>query len=216
MSPQLTTMTAPAPVENGMTPSERGLKFRSRFQRRAPLIIQEVVEEQSITVVESDAGEVDQLERLAEQELGALVQAQIALVQQLETIKNNIRINSFRAQFTNVDTVIVTVTTIVDARGSGGSNKRYLVNQLYADNGVNTKQVVVMVSDAQTMTIDGSQTAGVGGNSVASASLVSQPTGTPGVSTFDPSAPYGQLNCKCSRRHPSGRRSATDKVLQQA
>jgi len=79
------------------------LRYRSKAQRRSPLIIQETVVEQSITIVQNqNLGLISQLAAIAEQELAALVQSQVALVTQLEEIKNNIRINHFRAKFSQV------------------------------------------------------------------------------------------------------------------
>jgi hypothetical protein len=79
------------------------LKYRSKAQRRSPLIIQENVVEQSITIVQNqNLGVISQLAVIAEQELAALVQSQVALVTQLEEIKNNIRINHFKAKFSQV------------------------------------------------------------------------------------------------------------------
>jgi multidrug resistance efflux pump len=79
------------------------LKYRSKAQRRSPLIIQETVVEQSITIVQNqNLGVISQLAAIAEQELAALVQSQVALVTQLEEVKNNIRINHFKAKFSQV------------------------------------------------------------------------------------------------------------------
>lgn len=85
------------------------------------------------------------------------------------------------------NTVIVTVTNVLDRRdGSAGTN-RYLINQLLADNGVSDRNIVIMVSDIDTMTIQPTATG---------SSLTSRSTGLPffDLSTFDPLAPFGSLN----------------------
>ena len=90
------------------------------------------------------------------------------------------------------NTVIVTVSTLVDARADKGGQKRYMVNQVVADNGKPENQIMVMVSDAQTMTIGASKTVGLGG--VQAASAVTKPTAAPALVGADPAAPYGKKN----------------------
>jgi hypothetical protein len=179
------------------------------------LIIQETVVEQSITIVQNqNLGLISQLAAVAEQELAALVQSQVALVTQLEDIKNNIRINHFKAKFSQVvcllpvtpaiisdidtaqNTVIVTVTNVIDARDPANINKRYLLNQLLADNGAPDKQLLVMVSQAQEVTIAATPTVDLSGilGTAASASILSTGTSSPVVAGLDPSAPFGQFN----------------------
>jgi len=194
------------------------LKHRSKSQKRNPLVIQQTVVEQPIVIVQNqNLGAISQLAQIAESEFAALVQSQAALTTQLEEVKNNIRVNHFKARFSQVvspttlshvylrllvltiplkNTVVVTVTNVIDARDPANVNKRYLINQLLADNGVPDQQVVVMVTQAQEMTIGASPTLDIAGilGGVASASAVSSPTGSPIVAAFDPNAPFGQLN----------------------
>jgi hypothetical protein len=175
-------------------PAEKGLRHKTRAQKRAAVIIQQTVVEPQITVVEQNLGIINQLAQIAEQELAQLVQAQVALVTELQTIMNNIRINHFKAKFSQVNTVIVTVTNIVDARDAKNVNKRYLMNQLVADNGFPNSQLVVMVTQQQEMTIGPTPTLNIPGLSAAQASAVSLPTNVPAISNLDPNAPFGQLN----------------------
>jgi len=91
------------------------------------------------------------------------------------------------------NTVIVTVTQVVDVRDANNYNNRYLVNQLLADNGRPESEIVVIVSASEAMTIglpDGVDLSGF----LASATAVSLPTGVPVVGNFDPNAPFGQYN----------------------
>ncbi|KAL7626193.1 hypothetical protein AAE478_002963 [Parahypoxylon ruwenzoriense] len=188
----LSSLAASAPADEALAlASRRGLKWRSR---RSPLTIQQIVQETNIVIVEDNKEELDALQRLAEQQFAQLVQAEVALITQLEQVKNNIRVNHFKSRFSQVNVVIVTVSTLVDARAEqGGGRNRYLVNQLLADNGKPDNQVMVMVSDAQTMTIGASQTVDLAG--VQAASAVSQPTGAPAALVgADPQAPFGRLN----------------------
>lgn len=67
---------------------------------------------------------------LAEQQFAAQVQSQLALINTVETIKDNIRINTFKSRWTQVNSVIMTVTNVVDARDPNNVNTRYMVNQL--------------------------------------------------------------------------------------
>jgi hypothetical protein len=210
----LTLPPAPASAERDATPVEKGLKYRTRAQKRNPLIIQQTVVEQPITIIQNqNLGLISQLAAVAEQQFAALVQSQVALVTQLEEIKNNIRVNHFRASFNTVvsppplpdnppdpnisqNTVIVTVTNVIDARDPANVNKRYLLNQLLADNGVPDKQLLVMVTQAQAMTIGASPTIDLSGilGTAASASAVSTPTAGAVVAGFDPNAPFASSN----------------------
>jgi hypothetical protein len=61
------------------------------------------------------------------------------------------------------------------------------VNQLYADNGFADRQVVVMVSDIETMTVNLDSL-------LPDATAASVPTATPIIAGFDASAPFGQFN----------------------
>ena len=66
-------------------------------------MIQQNIIEQSVTIVQNqNLGVINELARIAETELAALVQAQVNLITQIETIKNNIRINHFKARFSQV------------------------------------------------------------------------------------------------------------------
>ncbi|CAK7197927.1 hypothetical protein SEUCBS139899_000577 [Sporothrix eucalyptigena] len=122
------------------------------------VIIEQTVIQPQVTVVEENLDLVNQLALTAEQEFSALVQSQLALVQEVETIKNNIRVNHFLARFSQVNTVIVCVTELVDLRGgNNGRNSRYMINQLLADNGQPQSSVVVMLTAANPVTINAAQ-----------------------------------------------------------
>jgi hypothetical protein len=51
------------------------------------------------------------------------------------------------------NTVLVTVTNVVDARNPAGINNRYLLNELLIDNGFADQQQVIMVTESQTYTV---------------------------------------------------------------
>ncbi|KAI1655009.1 hypothetical protein F4813DRAFT_186844 [Daldinia decipiens] len=186
----LSSLVASAPTSESLAlASKRGLKWKPR---RTPLTIEQIVQETNIIIVEDNQAELDALQRLAEQQFAQLVQAQVALITQLEDIKNNIRVNHFKARFSQVNIVIVTVSTLVDARAAEGSQNRYMVNQAVVDNGKPESQIMVMVSDAQTMTIGASNTVDLAG--VQAASAITQPTAVPALVSADPAAPYGKAN----------------------
>ncbi|KAH9243653.1 hypothetical protein K456DRAFT_28916 [Colletotrichum gloeosporioides 23] len=121
-------------------------------------IIQNIIKP-NIIVVQENLDKINQLQRQNERELALLVQSQLALATQLQAVKDNIRINHFKAQFPQANTIIVTVTGLVDNRQGGGQNKRYLVNQLLADNGKPGQQALVMVNDPTPMDISTQQAA---------------------------------------------------------
>jgi hypothetical protein len=84
---------------------------------------------------------------------------------------------------------------LVDVRDAEKTNNRYLINQLLADNGFPDRQIVVMVSDFETMTVnEASPTIGFDGILGALVSAASAPTATPIIAGFDPEAPFGQFN----------------------
>ncbi|KAI2636392.1 hypothetical protein GGS26DRAFT_493382 [Hypomontagnella submonticulosa] len=182
------SLVSSAPTDGSLAPaSDRGLKWRSR---RANVIVQQIVQETNIVVIEDNKAQLDALQRLAEQQFAQLIQAEVALITQLEDVKNNIRVNHFKARFSQVNTVIVTVSTIVDARAGKGNQKRYMVNQQLIDNGKPESQIMVMVSDAATMTIGASKTVDLAG--VQGASAVTKPTAAPALVAADPKLPYGK------------------------
>jgi flagellar biosynthesis/type III secretory pathway chaperone len=101
------------------------LKHKTRQQKRAPLIIQEtIIVEPQITIVEQNLGVINQLVQIAEQELAALVQAQVALVTQLQTIMNNIRINHFRAKFSQTVSLFLLTTVHPETSKTNEPNVR--------------------------------------------------------------------------------------------
>jgi len=79
------------------TPSARGLRYRTRSQRRSPQIGQSIPLGGTITTI-GGLNAASQLALLAEQQLLAQVQTELALATQLELIKNTIRVNSFQAR----------------------------------------------------------------------------------------------------------------------
>lgn len=83
-----------------------------------------------MVIVNQNPGALNAQALQAEQQLGALVQSQLALINTVESIKNNIRVNHFKTRWNQVNTVIVTVTNVVDARDPNNVNTRYMVNQL--------------------------------------------------------------------------------------
>lgn len=83
-------------------PVERGLKHTTRAQKRNNVIIQQTVAQPNIVIVNQNLGAINNLARLAELEFLALVKSQVTLLQTIEAIKNNIRINTFRSRFTQV------------------------------------------------------------------------------------------------------------------
>lgn len=177
----LSSLVASAPT------IERELRGMSRAQKREPLAIVQEVQQTDIIVVNQNLEQLAAQQQVIEQEFAALVQAEVALVTQLDTIKNNIRVNHFKARFSQVNTVIVTVQTVVDQRQKNAAN-RYMVKQLLADNGKPESQMIVMVSEAATMTIQSSAPQTLSG-----ASILSSPTGTPQLAAFDKNAPFGQV-----------------------
>lgn len=85
-------------------------------------------------MVNQNLGALNALALQAEQEFAALIQSQLTLINTVETIKNNIRVNHFKTRWNTVNTVIVTVTNVVDARDAANINNRYMVNQIRVSN----------------------------------------------------------------------------------
>ncbi|EFX00114.1 hypothetical protein CMQ_7116 [Grosmannia clavigera kw1407] len=117
------------------------------------IVIEQTIIEPTVVIVQENLNLVTELALIAEQEFSALVQAQLALVQEIGIIKNNIRVNHFFAKFSEVNTVIIVITEVVDVRSKGGSNTRYMVNQQLANHKGSQSTVVVMMTAASPMTI---------------------------------------------------------------
>ncbi|KZL67027.1 cas1p-like protein [Colletotrichum incanum] len=156
-------------------------------------IIQNIIKP-NIIVVQENLDKVDQLQRQNERQLAALVQSQLALATQLQTVKDNIRINHFKAQFPQANTIIVTVTGLVDNRNQGQQSQRYLVNQLLADNGVPEKQTLVMVTDPTPMQISTQQAASSQENAFGVASVELENAPAAGSNNFSAQAVGGDPN----------------------
>jgi len=93
---------APTGQEHNITPLERGLKHKTRAQKRSPLIIQQTVVEPTLVVVEQNLDTIAQLALLAEQQFAALIHSQLSLVATVAQIQDNIRVNHFKARFNTV------------------------------------------------------------------------------------------------------------------
>jgi len=100
-------------------------------------------------------------QQILEQEiaLSQAIQLQILAQQELQFAIDNIRINTFNNLNSNVNTVLVIVTEVVDNRNSGnnnnnnnGNNNRYLVRQLQSNSAIQ-EQVFVQINEQATMTI---------------------------------------------------------------
>ncbi|KAF8851819.1 hypothetical protein BDZ45DRAFT_807966 [Acephala macrosclerotiorum] len=110
------------------------------------------ITQEQITILEinnSPALEQEILEQ--EIALSQAIQLQILAQQELQFAIDNIRINTFNNLNSNVNTVIVIVTQVVDNRNSGNNN-RYLVRQLQSNSAVQ-EQVFVQINEQATMTI---------------------------------------------------------------
>ncbi|POS68700.1 hypothetical protein DHEL01_v212904 [Diaporthe helianthi] len=187
---------APASVDRTATPMGRGLRYRARSQQKRDIIIQQTVIEPQVTVINNNLDTIAALALTAEQQFAALVQSQLALVSTVETIKNNIRVNHFKNRWTDVNTVIVAVTNVIDQRDPNNINTRYMVNQLVADNGAPDKEILVMLNSSEPLVIGPAPTpAALNVPGVAGVGNASQPANAaPQVAPLDPNAPFGQLN----------------------
>lgn len=107
-----------------------GILHRREEHNKRDVIIQQTVIEPQVIVVNQNLGALNALALQAEQEFAALIQSQLTLINTVETIKNNIRVNHFKTRWNTVNTVIVTVTNVVDARDPANVNNRYMVNQV--------------------------------------------------------------------------------------
>ncbi|KAF6830180.1 hypothetical protein CPLU01_07474 [Colletotrichum plurivorum] len=208
---------------NGNSNSNRNNKGHNQNQNKGNnnkngdvTIVQNIIKP-NIIVVQENLDKINQLQRQNERELAALVQSQLALATQLQAVKDNIRINHFKAQFPQANTIIVTVTGLVDNRNQGQQRMRYLVNQLLADNGQPGKQTLVMVTDPSPLQISTQQAASSRSNAFGAARVAlgdssADSTGpqasdgsvkaspVPGaddttlkLAAFDQAAPFGQV-----------------------
>lgn len=127
-SVRLRPSIVPTPIERDAA----GLVHRGEapLHKRGTVVIEQSVIQPQVIVINQNLAALQALQLQAEQEFAALVQSQLTLINTVETIKNNIRINHFKTRWTQVNTVIVTVTNVVDARDPNSLNNRYMVNQL--------------------------------------------------------------------------------------
>ncbi|CAN8096591.1 unnamed protein product [Discula destructiva] len=158
-------------------------------------IIQETVVENQVIVVNENLDALEALALQAEQEFAALVQAQLELVETVETIKDNIRLNHFKTRWNTVNIVIIVVTVVVDDRDPSNKNDRYMVKQLKADNNNPEQEILIFINAADSLTIQ--PAAAPPSNLTApdvmgAGQVLSQPTNTPQVAQLDPTAAFAQ------------------------
>lgn len=112
------------------------------------------------------------------------------------SIHLTLMLTNSKTGWTNVNTVIVAVTNVIDQRDPNNVNTRYMVNQLLADNGAPDKEIIVMLNAAEPLTIGPAPTpATLNVPGVAGVGNASQPSGAaPQVAPLDPNAPFGQVN----------------------
>ena len=143
------------------------------------------------------------VERGQELQLTELVEKKLVIIDQTKENKDNIRKNHFKNVNNNVvrafasqlsyaqvseltgeqNTVVIIVTQIIDNRDSSNVNTRYMTHQVQSNEGAAEQQMVV-VSDAQVMTISGSSSA----TQVQAAAPSGTGSVSPNVLTYDPNA----------------------------
>ncbi|TEA21459.1 hypothetical protein C8034_v007645 [Colletotrichum sidae] len=198
---------------NGGQNRNNGNNNNNKGNGKGDVTIIQNINKPNIIVVQENVDKINDMQRQNERELAALVQAQLALAAQLQTVKDNIRVNHFKAQFPQANVVIVTVTGLVDNRGQGQGNQRYLVNQLLADNGRPDKQMLVMVMDPTPLQLSTPKAASsksdffgaarvamesdtatiLNRNANFSATTASATDSTVRLAAFDQAAPFGQV-----------------------
>lgn len=111
------------------------------------------ITQEQITILQIDNSPALE-QQILQQEiaLSQAIQLEILAQQQLQFAIDNIRINTFNNLNSNVNTVLVIVTQVVDNRNSGGNNNRYLVRQLQSNANIQ-EQVFVQINEQASMTI---------------------------------------------------------------
>ncbi|KAJ2901025.1 hypothetical protein MKZ38_002151 [Zalerion maritima] len=207
MASLASAMPAPAPIP--APPEHRAVAHPHLEKRTIDLTIVQQIQETNIIVIQQNLDVIEELARIAEQQFAARIQAELALISTVETIKNNIRVNHFRNMFSTVNIIVVVVTSVLDTRDNAGGNMRYYVNQELADNGHPESQIMVMVTAAETMTIAKDSVSEVSATSAAEEeaketssaeidNIIDQisagSVGLPELRSYDAAFPFGQLD----------------------
>ncbi|KAE8441233.1 hypothetical protein EG329_005597 [Mollisiaceae sp. DMI_Dod_QoI] len=111
------------------------------------------ITEEQVTILQiSNSAALEQEVLQQEIALSQAIQLQILAQQELQFAIDNIRTNTFNNLNSNVNTVLVIVTQVVDNRQSGISNNRYLVRQLQSNPSIE-EQIFVQITEQASMTI---------------------------------------------------------------
>lgn len=147
-------------------PAERGLTWTPKKRQSSINQIASVTDisiqqdfssfsKQTVVIINQLAANILQLQQiLLEQELVALVQEQLFLLQLQNSIVDNIRKNHFKNKNSNVNTIIVIVQQVSDNRG-GNQKNRYMTRQIQSNSNVQ-EQVVVIIQEQNTIQVGGS------------------------------------------------------------
>ncbi|KAG0652089.1 hypothetical protein D0Z07_1386 [Hyphodiscus hymeniophilus] len=169
-------------VERGLVWMPRSLEARKKNSNNNDDII---------TITQLEETQLTVVQRGQEVQLTEIVEDKLVIIDQTKKNKDNIRKNHYKNRNSNVNTVVIVVTTIIDERDQSNVRTRYMTHQVQSNEEIIEQQIVI-VSEAVAMTIGGS---GSTGTAVQPAS----PTGTgsiaPVIMTYDPSAAPSVSNC---------------------
>jgi len=159
-------------------------------------IVDIAIQETSITQINSGTRSNDII--LVQQ-----IQKESIIIDNSETFKDNVRKNTFKNKNKDKNTIIIVVTEIIDVRDSKNSNKRYKTKQLESNKDIQ-EQVIIVISDSQQLTVDGSKGGKDGPTAVASA-FTADSTGSSQVfQQYDPNAAASFLGDGAQAILPSG------------
>lgn len=141
---------------------------------------------QDITITEFSESESNSNSRNSDVELVQILQKEIIVIDNSQEFRDNVRRNTFKNKNSNVNTVLIIVTEVIDERDSNNKNTRYLTRQIQSNSEVE-EQVLIVISESNQFTVGSnsknSSPTGISENAASSTGSVQQ------FGTYDPSAP---------------------------
>jgi len=169
--------------------AERGLVW-------VPRALQERKNNQNsdITITDTEITQLTEIQQGSETQLTVAVEKQVVIKQQTKSAKDNVRKNHFAAINTQVNTVVVVVTEVIDQRDSNNVNTRYMTHQVRANNLNAVEEIQIMVTEAQAITIGTQQVAQATGTNAQLQASAASANAVAAMATADPNAPFAASN----------------------
>jgi len=180
--PEVVGRDTPNMAERGLVWVPRALQERKNNQNS------------DITITDTEITQLTEIQQGSETQLTVAVEKQVVIKKGTKNAKDNVRKNHFAAINTQVNTIVVVVTQIIDQRDSNNVNTRYMTHQVKANNANAVEEIQIMVTEAQAITIGAQQVAQATGINAQLQASAASANAVAAMATADPNAPFAASN----------------------